>query len=58
MPANTIAVLSGTEQVRDAIRGIFARGVMVWSDPGLIMGADFTHNLPIQSKIATYYTII
>lgn len=58
MPANTIAVLTGTEQVRDTVRGIFARGVMVWSDPGLIMGADFTHNLPIQSKIATYYQII
>lgn len=57
MPANTIQLVSGTESVRDTVRGIFARGVMVWSDPYLISGADFSTNLPLQNKIFTYYTV-
>lgn len=58
MPANTIQLLSGTERVRDTIRGIFAQGVTVWSDPRAIPGADFSTNAPLQNKIFTYYEII
>ena len=58
MPANTIQLLSGTERVRDTVRGIFAQGVTVWSDPRAIPGADFSTNAPLQNKIFTYYEII